>query len=191
MFQMIEMPKMLMIGAAGANVGKTRFACDIISRFANKHDIIAVKVTTITTHNGPCPRGGEGCGVCSSLEGNFDITQERSTNSQKDTARLLAAGAKKVYWLRAMKNCLEDAALVLLETIGPKALCVCESNSLRLAVKPGLFIIIKDKKKNGYKPSADDVVVFADKTVTFDNDNFDISAEAFTLINNQWGIRAI
>ena len=71
---MIKLDKMLMIGSAGSNVGKTELACALLNTFGKNHDIVGIKVTTIKDKDGQCPRGGEGCGVCSSLDGNFCIT---------------------------------------------------------------------------------------------------------------------
>ena len=90
---------MLMVGAAGRNAGKTEFACSVIRKFGRGHEIVGAKVTTIGQRGGACPRGGEGCGVCSSLEGNYCITEETGALPGKDTSRLLAAGARRVFWL--------------------------------------------------------------------------------------------
>ncbi|MFB0524886.1 MAG: nucleoside-triphosphatase, partial [Phycisphaerae bacterium] len=129
--RMIKLDGMLMIGSAGANVGKTELACALIRKFSKNTDVIGIKVTTIKAKDGRCPRGGQGCGVCSSLEGNFYITRETNTTSGKDTARLLAAGASRVFWLRVMKTHLKEGIAALLDIIGPNAISICESNSLR------------------------------------------------------------
>jgi len=125
---MIKLDGMLMIGSAGANVGKTELACALIKKFSKNRDIIGIKVTTIKERDGQCPRGGEGCGVCSSLEGNFCITEETNRSSDKDTAKLLAVGASRVFWLRVMKTHLEEGIKALPEIIEPDAVTICESN---------------------------------------------------------------
>ncbi|UCC99737.1 MAG: hypothetical protein JSW66_07605, partial [Phycisphaerales bacterium] len=91
-----------MIGSAGANVGKTELACAILRKFGERDNIIGIKVTTIDDKNGQCPRGGQGCGVCSSLDGVFCITEESDTCSEKDTSRLLTSGASRVFWLQVL-----------------------------------------------------------------------------------------
>jgi hypothetical protein len=63
---MRKLHNMLMIGSAGANVGKTELACAIIRRFCKSNPLIGIKVTTIQAKDGQCPRGGVGCGVCRS-----------------------------------------------------------------------------------------------------------------------------
>ena len=97
---MFKLDEMLMIGSAESNVGKTELACALLRKFSKSCNITGIKVTTIKDEDGRCPRGGEGCGVCSSLEGVYHITEELNRNSGKDTARLLAAGASRVFWLR-------------------------------------------------------------------------------------------
>ena len=62
---MIKLDGMLMIGSAGANVGKTELACALIKKISKSTDVIGIKVTTIRVKDGQCPRGGNGCGVCS------------------------------------------------------------------------------------------------------------------------------
>jgi len=163
--EMIKLDGMLMIGSAGANIGKTELACALIKKFNKNKDIIRIKVTTIKEREGQCPRGGQGCGVCSSLDGNFCITEETGVNSGKDTARLLAAGASRVLWLRVMKTHLKEGLAALLDKIGPDAVSLCESNSLRQVVKPGLFLMVRGKDPRMWKSSADAVKKYADKVV--------------------------
>ena len=93
---MIQAPNMLMIGSADRNSGKTTFACALIAHLSGRHEIVAAKVTTIQERDGTCPRGGDGCGVCATLDGRFCITEETVRGGTKDTQRLLDAGAFKV-----------------------------------------------------------------------------------------------
>ena len=101
---MINIPGMIMIGAGDRNIGKTEFACSLIRKFSSRRNIIGIKVTTIDETRGGCPHGGDGCGVCASLQGNFCITEETDSKPDKDTCRMLAAGATKVFWLRVLKS---------------------------------------------------------------------------------------
>ena len=177
---------MLMIGAAGRNVGKTEFACSLIKRFKKNGPIIGVIVTTIADERGKCPRGGEGCGVCSSLLTEYSATEEINPPPAKHTGRLLQAGANKVYWLRVMKAHLEEGFKPLLQRIGTDSVVVCESNSLRLVVQPDLFVMVRDERARVYKPSAEAVRKYADKTVLFDGQGLDTKAGAFDLVDGLW-----
>lgn len=186
---MIKAPNILLIGAAGRNTGKTTLACRVIENISKDTPLIAAKVTTIAERDSKCPRGGEGCGACSSLEGDFQITRETDSDSNKDTARLLQAGAKEVYWLRTQKDCLKDAATALLETIGPDIPCVIESNSLRLVAQPSLFIMTKDADTSEYKPSAKDVADLADIMLKFNGTTFDTNPDDIYYSNGKWTLR--
>ena len=184
---MVKLERMLMIGSAGANVGKTELACAVLRRCGGEgRDIVAIKVTTIEERDGQCPRGGEGCGVCSSLEGVYSIDEETDSRSGKDTGRLLAAGASRVFWLRVLKTHLEEGLAALLDAAGPEATSICESNSLRNVVEPGVFLIAERKGANIWKPSALEVREYANRIVVSDGSSFDLDLGQIRLEDGKW-----
>jgi molybdopterin-guanine dinucleotide biosynthesis protein A len=187
---MIKLRNMLMIGAARSNLGKTDLACELIDRFGRLHEVIAVKVTTIRETEGSCPRGGEGCGVCSEFNGRYCITEEGQEPPGKDTARMHAAGAGKVLWLRVMDDHIEEGVTALLESIDRGAAIVCESNSLRRIVEPGLFLMVKDRSSSTYKPSAEFAKRYADRIVGYDGETFDFDIGDITFTGGAWAIKA-
>jgi molybdopterin-guanine dinucleotide biosynthesis protein A len=188
---MIKLDGMLMIGSAGTNVGKTELACAVLRKFSkNSRDIIGIKVTAIKEKDGQCPRGGEGCGVCSLLDGVYCLTEETDSTSSKDTARLLAAGASRVFWLRVMKTHLKEGLTSLLDIIGPDAISICESNSLRQAVEPGLFLMAERNDLKVWKSSAQQVREYADRTVVSDGSSFDFDIDRIKIIGGKWTIQA-
>ena len=185
---MIEIAGMLMVGALGRDSGKTDFACSLISKFSSKCEIVGIKVTTIADADVACPHGA-GCGACSSLDGNYDIIEETDSESGKDTSRMLAAGAAHVFWLRAIKTHLAEGISALLETIGTDAICVCESNSLRQVVEPGLFLMVAGRQDQQPKPSSVEVGPYADRIVSFDGNKFDIGLDEIGLTDGTWTLR--
>jgi hypothetical protein len=84
--------------------------------------------------------------------------------SGKDTSRLLAAGAARVFWLRASRSCIGRGFRAFLEKTPPNSLILGESNSLREAVKPGCFIMLKNTSV-AVKSSAARVADLADITI--------------------------
>ena len=186
---MFKLDGMLMIGSAGRKTGKTELACALIKKFSKDRDITGIKVTTIEERDGQCPRGGQGCGVCPSLDGDFCITEETDSSSDKDTARLLVAGAKRVFWLRVMKTHLEEGLTALPDIIGADAISICESNSLRLVVEPGLFLMVQGSNQEVPKSSARAVMRYADRIVISDGDNFDFDIDRTKLVNGKWVIQ--
>ena len=183
---MLKLDGMLMIGSAGRNAGKTVLACAAIKKFCKSTNITGIKVTTIKAKDGKCPRGGRGCGVCSSLDGDFCITEELKRNSSKDTSRLLAAGASRVFWLRVMSSHLEQGLTALLSIMGSDAISVCESNSLRHVVEPGLFLMVTSPNLKKWKASAQDVRRYVDKVVVSDGSSFDFDIDEIKLTERRW-----
>ncbi|MBN1675848.1 MAG: NTP transferase domain-containing protein [Kiritimatiellae bacterium] len=186
---MITLPNMLMIGSTGRNVGKTEFACSLLRRFGAAHGVIGLKVTTIREKDGTCPRGGKGCGVCSSLTGEYGITEENDPGSGKDTSRLLAAGAARVLWLRVMRDHLEEGMAALLAETGRDRPLICESNSLRAAVWPGLFLMARDPDETACKASAAAVRKYVDRMLLSDGKRFDIDLETINWDGARWTLR--
>jgi len=183
---MLKLDGMLMIGSAGSNVGKTELACTLLGKFGRSCDVIGIKVTTIKDKEGQCPRGGEGCGLCSSMEGVYNITEEFDSSSEKDTARLLAAGASRVFWLRVREDHLLEGITALLDIIGNDAVSICESNSLRQVVEPGLFLMVGSRDSKNWKSSALGVKKHADRIVISDGSSFDFDPNRIKFINCKW-----
>lgn len=186
---LIRIPHMLMIGSAGRNTGKTLLATYIIRSLKGAFPVFGLKITAIREKDGSCPRGGQGCGVCSSLKGDFCLTEETNPKSPKDTSRLLAAGAARVFWLRVMRNSLEHGMKKYLETIPAGAAIICESNSARKSMDPGLFIMTKKTGERRNKPSAEEVIDLVDRIAGFDGDDFDLNLENVSFVNSSWALR--
>ncbi len=173
---------MLLIGSTGRKSGKTTLVCQIIRKFRKKN-IIAIKVSTIEKadkdfhHDLPA----------TSKKG-FCLTEETRTNTKKDTSKMLAVGDSRVFWLRAEKKCLRKGWALLLKTIGRDAVCICESNSLRQIVRPGLFIMVKGPRCRKIKPSAKEVLNFADRIISPDDNGFDNFLRDLRLISEKWSI---
>jgi hypothetical protein len=188
---MIYEPRMLLIGSTGRNSGKTSLACRIIAGLQDKASLTAAKVTAVDEGNGRCPRGGDGCGVCSSLTDHYCLTEETERGAAKDTQRLLSSGAASVFWLRVLKEHLAEGARKLLDAFhgrGTGGYLICESNSLRRVVEPGLFLMCRHAGDERSKASASAVEQYADRFVTFDGANFDIGIDKLRPENGTWSL---
>lgn len=166
---MIYAPTMLMIGSTGRNSGKTDLACSVIRRFRPRHEVVGVKVTTVDALAASGPRGGWRGAAGPSLKEPYSITEETNTGRGKATDRLIEAGARSVYWLRVLKDHLEEGASALFDLVGPETALVCESNSLRAVVDPGLFLMVDACDSVGVKASAESVMPQVDRLVSPDN----------------------
>jgi len=174
-----------MVGSTGRNTGKTEFACALIRSLKERYRVHAVKITTIYDGCTTCIRGDDGCGVCTSMKGELRISAERHSGGGKDTARMLAAGAEKVWWLRVRERSLADAARALLPLVPEDGILVFESNSIRRVCEPDLFFMLGDSGRPEVKESARAALKYVDRMVDFDGETFDFSPESVTLNNGR------
>jgi len=186
---MIKKANFIIFGSTGRNTGKTEFACRLIEKYHKEHQVYGVKVVTIDPDEGSCPRGGEGCGICTSLQGDYEISEETRSDTEKDTSRMLRAGACKVYFLKVRFDQLENGLKALLQRIPDNALTVCESNSIRKVIEPGLFLVIKNLKEKQVKESCAEVIHYANKVIDFYDMSWNFSPERVLVRNNRWIIR--
>ncbi len=180
---------MLMIGAASRGAGKTQFACEVLQRYARTKGLVAIKVTPVDNPGACCPRGSEGCGVCEELPGHYVISEEMTLNGKKDTSRLLVAGASKVFWLRSVRESLGEGVKAVLRRIPAGTGIVCESNSSRLVLEPGLFLVIQQKGQPDLKDSCRQVLPLADRIVEFDGAGWDLPPKRVVFVEGRWKTR--
>jgi len=178
----------LIIGSTGRNTGKTEFACRIIKNHSAQKEIIGIKVIPVDKNEESCHRGTDGCGLCDSLTGDYQIIEETNTDLPKDTARMLNAGAKKVYLLLVDRRNLEKGMTAVWSKIPDNALVIIESNSIRKVVTPGLFIVIRKSGNHAVKQSCAEVMEFADKLVEVKDREWDFSPDKVFIRNESWVI---
>ena len=61
--------------------------------------------------------------------------------------KLLAAGCQKVFLLKVFQENLAEAIQQFLKAVPAQALIICESNSLRNVVQPGLFLMMNNQNR--------------------------------------------
>jgi hypothetical protein len=183
----VTFPNMLLIGSSGRRCGKTRLATTLIENNRRRAEMIGLKVTTIEKKDGTCPHGNKGCGICSSMEGDFLILEEKEKSLEKDTSLLLDAGAQKVFWLLVLEEALDRGAKELLKHIPRDAAVVAESNRLRLAVEPGLFVMLINPGTK-IKPSAKRVLSRADLIIKTDGNNFKFPIDTIRYSSRGWNV---
>lgn len=169
---MSQINQMILIGSSGRNNGKTTLATRIITKYKKELPIVALKIITITDVSSNCHRGVTGCGICSSLKKEYEIVEELSPFSDKDTSQLLRAGATASYMLKTKQASLEKAWRSFYRTVPSNCLLIVESNSLRNITIPGLFLFCNNVTTH-MKPSAASVYKHADVVVS-NGEEFDI-----------------
>lgn len=121
-----------MVGGHTRSIGKTQLVCDVIGAFSGA-GWIAGKITQYG--HGVCAQNGEDCD-CAPDEHVCAINWEQSSDSGTDSARFLAAGAKRSFWLRTKQGFLAEGLPLLREalreSLEPAGPIIGEARSTRL-----------------------------------------------------------
>lgn len=142
----IEITRMIQIGSTGRNSGKTTMAKELIAYYRQTSPIFGLKIITITGERGKCQRGAVGCGICTSINEGYELLEEQDKLGTKDTMAMLQAGCQKVYLLKVFREHLLAGFTAFLDLVPEDTIIICESNSVREVVKPGLFIMMNNQK---------------------------------------------
>ena len=145
---MKEFKNILLISGAGRNCGKTTLACNIIMQLKKRGHVYGLKITPHFHTTGNMQLiVKEGVG--------YKIFRETDASSQKDSSRMLQAGASEVYLIQCIDIYLSEIYGHLKQLIPENYPVVCESGSFATKYKPGLHILIKsnnpDNSKKSYK----------------------------------------
>lgn len=154
-----------MIGGNSRNAGKTTLACSIISKLAVRHEVIALKVTSVRPDEADLHGDHTGESIDS-----YHITQEFLSETHKDTSMMKQAGASSVFYVRADSGFEEQAILHFINQYTTDQPIICESRSLRSLVIPGLFLMTVRLPAIGKEKDISAYISLADKVFHFDVD---------------------
>ena len=136
-------PNLLLIAGIGTKAGKTTMACRIISEHPELR-ITAIKITPHFHETTP------GLISLSEHEG-YVIYEETEKAGTKDTTRMLASGAERVFFAKVWDDKLENVFYEIMKFIPAGSPVICESPALRNFVEPGTFIIMTSDSVNKQK----------------------------------------
>jgi len=153
-----------MVGGHTRNIGKTSVVEGII-RATSELDWTAAKITQFG--HGVCSVNGETCG-CAVSEHQFSITEERRRDKTTDTARFLAAGARRSLWVRTKQGELITALPAFKKRIEEDEFVIVESNSLRRFITPSIYLQVLDTANSDFKISAQQYFDLSDAFVLVD-----------------------
>lgn len=157
--------KKIMIAGASSNCGKTAM-CELL--LAGLQTYGALKVTRVADEGPVCPRGGQGCGVCGSLQKSYDLITDPASLFVEgtDTDRFRKAGAKRVAWVIGLPNSLQQAwqeARALYEGLEG---VVVESNSMLRPQECALSVLILNPAgRLRWKPSVHRLLPLVDSVI--------------------------
>jgi hypothetical protein len=143
LFKKMKVPNLLLIAGSGNKSGKTTLACRVIKQF-REYSVIGVKITPHFHAMTP------GLVALTEKEG-FGVYEEKNAGTDKDTSRMLRAGATRVFFAKVTDNDLLSAFRSIMENIPEGTPIVCESPALRYFAEPGIFVIMNSDKANNNK----------------------------------------
>jgi hypothetical protein len=152
---------LIIIGGTGRNIGKTTLMEKIIKRFAREVPVTALKIANIK----PGEEAFHGHDV-SGFSEKILLQKESNPDGNKDSMRFLKAGASVSWYIQAEDAFLPETFPEVEKILKNARFGICESNSLRLFVRPALFIMVKGKSASPRrKKEASRLLEMADVTV--------------------------
>ena len=133
---MEKLRNLLVVGGTGRNVGKTECICRIIARTCCHATVYALKVSAIYPDE-------EMYHGCHDEQEKRRLVEETRTTGDKDTIRMLRAGAKRVFYLQGTKETIAEGFAAFYSQVPADGAVICESNSLGDAVTPALAMVVR------------------------------------------------
>jgi hypothetical protein len=140
----------VVVGGHTRNIGKTSVVAGIIRAFPQMR-WTAFKITQFG--HGVCSANGEPCG-CETAEHTVAVSEERDGSSGTDSARYLAAGAVRSFWVRTRMGQLAEAMPRIRKELATAENAVIESNSILRFLRPDVYLSVLDPGVADFKDSA-------------------------------------
>jgi hypothetical protein len=140
----------VVVGGHSRSVGKTSVVASLIARLPERN-WTACKITQFG--HGFCSANGEPCD-CQTDEHTIAVSAERDPNTGTDSARFLAAGARRSLWVRTRIGNLAEAMPRIRREIDAAENIIFESNSVMQFLRPDLYLTLLDHATADFKDSA-------------------------------------
>jgi len=148
----------IVIGGHSRNVGKTSVVAGLIAALRD-YDWTAVKITQFG--HGVCSVNGE-TSACAIEAHMWSVSEETDAAGGKDTARYLAAGAKRSLWVRTKQGRLAEAMPDLRSELAGATNVIIESNSVLRFLRPDVYLTVLDPATADFKESSREYLDRAD-----------------------------
>lgn len=176
---LMKLPRLLLIAGTGRNSGKTMLACRIIDKYSNTRTIVAIK---ISPHRHNIEPGGQ----ILFQNGHICILEETDLGTGKDSSRMLAAGAKRSFFISATEDNLAIALQQTIKLVSEDAFMICESGGLRKWVEPGLFLMVSRNGPSAMNSSKRDLIDSEPIWVHFDGQKFNLDLDRIVIQQKCW-----
>lgn len=172
---------LIIVGGQTKSVGKTTLVCNILTAFPNL-EWVALKVTTHAHTPRDCRLHSEGLG--------WFLWEQTRIGTDTDSARFLAAGARRSFLLESKPNSIVDACSALVKELPVSASLIVESTAAAEYLKPDLFLIVSDSTRQDVKNSAREQLVRAD-AVLYNGQKAEVPLDVKDYLANKLVCRAM
>lgn len=148
----------IVVGGSTRNIGKTSVVAGLIARLPELR-WTAFKVTQYG--HGFCTADGRPC-QCQTADACVAVSPERHDATGTDSARFVAAGAARSFWVRTRIGMLAEAMPRIREEIARSENAILESNSILDFLEPDLYLTVIDPAVADFKESARRLLARAD-----------------------------
>jgi hypothetical protein len=125
----------------------------------------------VAVHAVPSELGEDDVKITVVLQDGAKLTEERSRDTGTDTARFLAAGARRSLWVRTKQGELLTALPAFRKKIETDQFVIVESNSLRRFINPAVYLQVFDPSISDFKPSAQQYFDLSDAYILVNKDD--------------------
>jgi hypothetical protein len=138
----------IVIGGHSRKVGKTAVVAGLIRAFRQRPWTAA----KISTHWHEDPPSKASCAV----------HEETVGGEQSDSARFLAAGAARAFWIRIREDRFQESITALQPVLHSSPFVIVESNCILRLVQPDLYVLVLKSDVDDFKESARETLPRAD-----------------------------
>jgi hypothetical protein len=155
----------IVIGGHSRSVGKTSVVAGLIAALP-EFGWTAMKITQYG--HGICSRSGKSC-HCASEDHTWAISEEQDRSGDSDTSRFVAAGARRVWWVRTEQGRLAEAMPTVHLKLSESENAILESNSILKFIRPNLYLTVLNPANADFKKSAQEALGLADAFILHDS----------------------
>lgn len=160
----------VVVGGQSRKVGKTTMVAGLIAALP-EYRWTAFKIS-LHRHGGRWK--GDGLGNGAPDRHTWEVSEEKDRSGDADTSRFLAAGAERVWRVRAQAGRFGDVMPAIRERMLFPGNVIFESNSVLGFLNPDLYLTVLDPQNEDFKPSAREFLGRADAVILHHSDGLPV-----------------